>query len=91
MKINLDQKEIHQAISNYVSELGLRTNGKVLEIDFTAGRGANGLCADITITPTTDKSTEDKNPFEDNSLSANNNIGTEEDQPALDLDLDMKA
>src|SRR5690606_26041365 len=49
MQITLDQDEIHQAVESYVrSQINIARNQSI-EIDFTAGRGPNGLSATLKI------------------------------------------
>jgi hypothetical protein len=49
MNIQLKQSEIEAALRLYVLAQGISLDGKVLTIDFTAGRKAGGLIADLTI------------------------------------------
>lgn len=49
MKITLDQTEIETAVRNYVNEQVSVKEGQRIDIDFTAGRGANGLTATVDI------------------------------------------
>lgn len=49
MKITLDQTEIETAVRAYVNEQVSIKEGQRIDIDFTAGRGANGLSAAIDI------------------------------------------
>lgn len=49
MQITLNQDEIHEAVENYVrSQITIAPN-QTISIDFTAGRGANGLSATLDI------------------------------------------
>lgn len=51
MKITLIQEEIHEAVEAYVrSQINIAVNQKVA-ISFTAGRGENGLTAELDIRP----------------------------------------
>lgn len=49
MQINLNQSEIETAIKLYIVEQGFYLYGKDVEISFTAGRGTNGLTAEVDI------------------------------------------
>ena len=49
MKITLDQVEIEDAVRDYVMSQVSVKDGQRIEMDFTAGRGANGLTVDINI------------------------------------------
>jgi hypothetical protein len=49
MNIQLKQSEIEAALRLYVLAQGISLDGKYLNIDFTAGRKAGGLIADLTI------------------------------------------
>jgi len=90
MQLRIDETEIHEAISDWISKEGLALEGKKVEIDMTAGRGTTGHYADITITrDDVVASAQEETPFKSNAeLAADENTGTEEDQPALDMDLD---
>ena len=49
MQITLNQDEIHEAVENYVrGQITIATN-QTIDIDFTAGRGSNGLSATLDI------------------------------------------
>jgi len=53
MQIRLEEDEIHEAVDAYVrTQINLADNQEV-SIDFTAGRGPNGLSASIQITAAT--------------------------------------
>jgi hypothetical protein len=47
MKITLQQSEIEQAIREHVQNMGM--NMPINSIDFTAGRGASGITADLDL------------------------------------------
>lgn len=49
MKITLDETEIKQAVRDYVNNQVDVKPGQSIEIDFTAGRGSNGLTATVDI------------------------------------------
>ncbi len=49
MQITLNQDEIHEAVDTYVrSQISVAPN-QTISIDFTAGRGTNGLSATLSI------------------------------------------
>lgn len=50
MNITINANEINEAITSYVSELGIDTTGKNIEVHMVAGRGSNGFSANIEIT-----------------------------------------
>lgn len=49
MQITLNQDEIHEAVTNYINSQVNLADDQDISIDFTAGRGANGLSATIDI------------------------------------------
>lgn len=49
MQIQLKQQEIETALVNYVRDQGINLSNKKVEVNFTAGRGASGLTAEIDI------------------------------------------
>lgn len=49
MQINFKQPEIQAALRQYIAGQGINLTGKTVDIAFTAGRGANGLTAEVTI------------------------------------------
>ena len=49
MKVKIQQNEIITALKQYISSQGINLQGKVVAIDFTAGRKEGGLTADISI------------------------------------------
>lgn len=49
MQIQLRQPEIKDALKQYITKQGINLQGKVVSIDFTAGRKETGLSADISI------------------------------------------
>lgn len=53
MQIVLNEDEMKTAIRDYITSQGIDTVGKDIEIDLTAGRGANGFSASINIVPVT--------------------------------------
>jgi 6-phosphogluconolactonase/glucosamine-6-phosphate isomerase/deaminase len=79
LKINLNEKEIHQAIIEFIGSEGIDLSEKQVNIELTAGRKPNGFYADVEIGEPDDSQTEVP------TFAADENIGTEEDQPALDI------
>ena len=80
MKINLNEKEIHQAIIEFIGSEGIDLSTKQVNIELTAGRKPNGFYADVTIGEQDEPSeTEipDDNPFKDDL--------PDEDDQALDI------
>ena len=49
MRITLIQDEIEVALKEYVANQGISISNKEIEIDITAGRGANGITASLDI------------------------------------------
>lgn len=49
MKIQLSQQEIEQAVREYVGKGITLANGGEMTVDFTAGRGENGITATIDV------------------------------------------
>lgn len=49
MNIQLKQAEIVKALEQYISNKGFSLDGKKVSIEFTAGRKAGGLIADLVI------------------------------------------
>lgn len=49
MKITLIQNEIEDALRQYVSQQGISVSGKTIEVNITAGRGPNGVSAELDI------------------------------------------
>lgn len=49
MRITLIQNEIEVALKEYVANQGISISNKEIEIDITAGRGANGITASLDI------------------------------------------
>ena len=49
MQIQLQQKEIEAALAGYITQQGIDLSGKQVTIEFTAGRKASGLSAELTI------------------------------------------
>lgn len=53
--LNLNQAAIEAALVDYVSTMGISTEGKEIEVSLTAGRGANGFSADVSLITTATK------------------------------------
>lgn len=51
MQITLNQEEIHTAVEQYVRRQITIADNQAINIDFTAGRGPNGLSATLDIRP----------------------------------------
>jgi hypothetical protein len=49
MQIQLKQAEIVAALKQYISNQGIKLEGKTVEITFTAGRRESGITADLRI------------------------------------------
>ena len=49
MQIQFKQAEITAALKQYIAAQGINTNGKTVDIAFSATRGAAGIVADVTI------------------------------------------
>lgn len=49
IEIILQDDAIKESIVNYVGSLGVNTSGKNIEVELTAGRGANGYRANVVI------------------------------------------
>ncbi len=49
MTLTLDQEAIQVALIDFVRAQGINLDGKDIEVSLTAGRGANGHSAEITI------------------------------------------
>ena len=55
MQITINQSEIKEAIVKYVGTQGISLIDKKIEITLTAGRGPNGMTADINLIPQTEE------------------------------------
>ena len=51
MRIVLQEDELKQAMETFVNKLGMSTEGKSIEVSFTAGRAGNGHTATLDIQP----------------------------------------
>ena len=49
MQVTLKQTDIEKSLKDYITAQGIRTEGKKVEIIFTAGRRGTGVTAEITI------------------------------------------
>lgn len=74
MQIVLNEDEMKSAIRDYITSQGLDTLGKEIEVDLTAGRGANGFSASINLIPVVPTG----NKMEDNFKPASKNPVMEE-------------
>lgn len=87
MKIHLDEHEIKEAISQYISNEGIDLSNRQTEITLTAGRGSNGHYADVVIVvPNSGSpiSEDDSTPFDTDPNDLEEKVS--ENQPALDFD-----
>ena len=49
MQITLKQTDIEKSLKEYIATQGIRTEGKDVQIVFTAGRRGTGITAELTI------------------------------------------
>ena len=73
MEISLKQKEIQDALIEFINNQGIDLTGKQVVVTLTAGRGANGHSAKIEIMPleeNVDKETGSDMPGSDESQQA---------------------
>ena len=49
MQVTLKQTDIEKSLKDYITAQGIRTEGKTVEIVFTAGRRGTGVTAEISI------------------------------------------
>ena len=70
MQIQLKQKEIEAALRGYILKMGIRLQGRTLDITFVAGRKENGLTADLVIedAPIPGYGPQDPQDYEDPDL-----------------------
>lgn len=52
--IVLQQVAIEESLINYIENLGVNVKDKKIDVDLTAGRGANGFSASITLSKKSD-------------------------------------
>ncbi len=81
MKINLSEAELHEAVREYVSKELMDLSTKTVTVEIVAKRQPSRFEADVDVVDP--DIMEVRPPF-----AADNNVGTEENQPALDLDID---
>jgi len=82
--ILLDQAAIEEALTNYIGEttLGVDLSEKEVSIKLTAGRGGNGLRAEVSIYPRdSDVDDDSENDAEESPLPAAETPTT--DEPAV--------
>ena len=68
MQITMNQKELIEAIEDFVVKQGIQITGRELDTHLTAGRGGNGYTATIDIKPQSevvDTAEPDTNPETD--------------------------
>lgn len=89
MKINLDQKDIVNALKQYVSSQGMPTSGKHVDVSFKAGRKGAGISCEINVSdePIPGYSTADAKAT---ALAVNNKV-TDPSAPALQPDVTTAA
>lgn len=76
MKIQLVQTEIEEALQSYLKSLVSINEDKQFQIEFIAGRGANGLTAEVNIIA--------KAPFEDSVATTETALSiTKEEEPVV--------
>lgn len=49
MRIQLDQEELEEAIQAFITSQGIDLTNIIVDIDLTAGRGANGFTAVVAL------------------------------------------
>jgi hypothetical protein len=49
MQINLKQDEIAKAVKLFLKDQGIKTQGKYISIQFSMGKGLNGLKAEVNV------------------------------------------
>lgn len=82
MQIQLKQREIEQALKQYIIDQGISLRGKSITIGFTAGRKDGGLTADINIDETDalpDLVSDDENTAQEN-LAFTSELTTSDDK-----------
>ena len=62
MKIELNEIEIIEAIIEYVSDKGINTTDKQVDVTLVAGRGSNGHSANIALATRSTEGTVTKEP-----------------------------
>ena len=89
MRIQLNQSELEKAVVAYISSQGVDISNKSVDVDFTAGRGQNGITVDVDInepgTPslTMQVSTHSEPAFSEENVPEDNS--EEEETPAASL------
>lgn len=78
MKINLNERELHKAIEEFIGNKGIDLSTKKINIELTAGRKPNGFYADVEIL----------DPEIGDVVETEPDFSYDPDQPALDLDSD---
>jgi len=96
MKIHLDETELKTAITQYIDNEGLDLSQKDLDIQLTAGRGANGHYADVIIVPKGTLIEKAELPLDDNEEEETpfdlDPVETEpgDNEPAIDLPFEVE-
>ena len=86
MKITIDQEEIETAVTNHIKSLITVKDGQEISIDFKAGRGENGLSAEISIDAPVAKATTSK-PTPRAPAQETAQVATQEVQETVAADL----
>lgn len=83
--ILLDQNAIEEALTNYIGEttLGVDLSSKEVSIKLTAGRGDNGMRAEVNISPREESANESENDAEESPLPAADEVPSAADEPAV--------
>jgi hypothetical protein len=85
--ILLDQTAIEEALTNYIGEttLGVDLSQKDISIKLIAGRGENGLRAEVSIAPQGEGSDPEADvPFEPENDAAPEDAATESEEKVVD-------
>ena len=81
MKIHLDERELKQAIEQYIGSQGIDLSQREIDIQLTAGRGSRGHYADIVLVEQGADTSAD--PFADDSPEGEESTDSDPD-PAPD-------
>jgi hypothetical protein len=74
MKISLEEREIQNALTEYISNQGFPISDQKVSVTLIAGRGANGHSAQIDVSPMTKE-----------DLAAKENGDAEGEEPAIEF------
>lgn len=82
--ILMDQNAIEEALTNYTeSDLGIDLSGKEVSIKLTAGRGGNGLRAEVFITPCDELDNDNEESENDVEVESPTADESEVEEPAI--------